>query len=110
MERSELKDQQEDQRQKLDQSFEQLVFGKEVAFKPTKREQTDDILKRLLNKRKRTDEPEKHVPAEPEEELDDYDQLITDMVFDARLQASDRTKTPEESTSETTAGCADFLV
>lgn len=102
MERSEQKDQQEDQRQKLDQSFEQLVFAKEVAFKPTKREQTDDILKRLLNKRKRTDESEKDkdTPAEPEEELDDYDQLITDMVFDARLQASDRTKTPEESTCE----------
>ncbi|MHC5879861.1 hypothetical protein ACYT69_13130, partial [Streptococcus pyogenes] len=76
------------------ETFEQLMRSKEITLRPTKKQQTDDILKRLLNKRKRGDEPAEESPAEPaepEEELDDYDQLITDMMFDARLQASDRT-------------------
>lgn len=78
--RQEMKSQQENDTLLLDEAFRDLVSTMAVEFRPMK------------DKYNRRNEHE----VDEDEEIDEYDKSFHEMAFEAKLQASDRTKTNEE--------------
>ena len=80
MQKKEAKEEQENDREKLDKEFQSLVSNSVLEFRPTKRDRSED---------------------NNGAELDDYDAMLRTMAFETKVQPSDRTKSAEEVAVET---------
>ena len=81
LEKKELKDEQEDTREKLDKDFDSLVSASALEFKPMKRDRSEKDDDEYLNS---TDK------------FDEYDKALREMAYDVKVKPTDRTKAPEE--------------
>ena len=79
LEKREAKDAQEKSRLTLDSAYEDLISSAVLDFKPTKRDRSEDV------------DNEKQDP-----DAVNYDTALRAMAFEARAQATDRTKSKEE--------------
>jgi nucleolar protein 14 len=85
MQRKEQKEEMEGQRELLDKEFDALMSGSALQFRPTKRQRgyadDNDI-------------------STGDSAFKDYDFSVKEMMFEAKVQPSDRTKTAEEQALE----------
>jgi nucleolar protein 14 len=105
MQRKEAKDEQESERKRLDEAFDDLFSSQLVEYKDkeekrrNKERSADDLLK-AIRKGRRTDNEEGE-NIEGGEEEDDYDRAMHEMMFEPKVQPSNRTKSAEELALET---------
>lgn len=88
LEKREAKEEMEEERQKLDQDFDDLLASSEISFKPTKKQ----ALLNLSADRKLGMEHSDN----KDDEFNDYDRSLRDLAFETKIHATDRTKTNEE--------------
>jgi nucleolar protein 14 len=82
MQKKEAKEEQEEERSKLDQAYKELFSSSMLDFNPTGAEKKYGRSERA--------------PGQAAEALDDYDLSLREMTYEAKLPASERTKTAEE--------------
>lgn len=80
LQKKEAKEEQENDREKLDKDFQALVSGSLLEFRPTKQDRSE--LK------------------DPNEVIDEYDISLRSMAFEVKARPSDRTKSDEEKAVE----------
>lgn len=80
LQKKEAKEEQENDREKLDKDFQALVAGSMLDFRPTRQDRSE--LK------------------DPNEVLDEYDISLRSMAFEVKARPSDRTKSDEEKAVE----------
>lgn len=83
MQKKEAREEQEDERTKIDKAYQELFAGSMLEFNKEK------------NDRKSARSDRAGAP-ESAEDLDDYDQALKEMTYEAKLPASERTKSAEE--------------
>ena len=83
MQKKEAKEEQEDERTKLDKAYQDLFSGSMLEFNKDK------------NDRKAPRSDRAGAPSS-NEDLDDYDLALKEMTYEAKLPASERTKSAEE--------------
>jgi nucleolar protein 14 len=76
--KKEMKEEQENERDRLDKAFQELVSDSMIKFRPTKRDRSED-----------KDE------FGGSDEFDDYDKMLRAMAFETKAQPTDRTKSAE---------------
>lgn len=84
MQRKEFKEGQESERERLDDAFDSLLNGSLVDFDPN------------ANQRNKRSRDSVEVPEDTGNGVDLYDQSLQEMMFEAKKQPTDRTKTAEE--------------
>jgi len=94
------KEDDENERTRLDDTFKSLMQQGLFAVNPTKKEKQAEALARMMAKLEGgTDDTlrdvDKNRPEDNEEE-DEYDRTVRSFLFEARAAATDRTLTPEE--------------
>lgn len=80
LQKKEAKEEQENDREKLDKDFQALVSGALLDFKPTRRDRSED--------------------KEEGDIIDEYDMSLRAMAFESKARPSDRTKSDEEKAVE----------
>jgi Nop14-like family len=80
LQKKEAKEEQENDREKLDKDFQALVAGSMLDFRPTRQDRSE--LK------------------DPNEVMDEYDISLRSMAFEVKARPSDRTKSDEEKAVE----------
>ena len=83
MQKKEAKEEQEDEREKLDKAYKELFSSSLLDFKPSE-------------KYSRSDRSNNTNVTASAESMDDYDMALKEMSYEAKLPASERTKTIEE--------------
>lgn len=83
LEKKEAKDAQELDRERLDSAYDELVKGAMLDFKPKRRDRAED-----------------EIQEGKADEFVDYDVALRTMLYEAKVQATDRTKSDEELAAE----------
>lgn len=83
LEKKEAKDAQELDRERLDLAYDELVKSALLDFKPKRRDRAEDEVK-----------------GPKADEFGDYDVALRTMLYESRVQATDRTKSAEEVAAE----------
>lgn len=104
MQRKEAKEEQESERKRLDAAFEELFSSHAIEYedkKPKKKKiDFNDLLSSLRSGKGEDAEEdsgdEEKGNADEDEEADDYDRVMKEMMFEPKVQPSDRMKTAEE--------------
>jgi len=95
MERQRQKEFDEEERDRLDADFREIMHEGLLDMRPTrkdkKKKEFEGMMERLKNGEAAIQED-----TEEEHEEDEYDKTISSLAFEARIAASDRTLTPEE--------------
>jgi nucleolar protein 14 len=101
MQKKEAKNEQESERKRLDEAFDELFSTQLLSYDQTKQKKKfkDEDLARLLSaskeERLKSYENEKK-PEEEDADVDEYDRDMHLMMFEKKVQPTDRTKTAEE--------------
>lgn len=104
------KEQDDEERERLDDAFKGLMSDGLFHLRPTRRQrqakEMEDMMERLRKSKEaksgeeqdteQNDKPPKSTDDDDEDEDDDFDRTVRGLVFEARAAASDRTLTPEE--------------
>ena len=80
LQKKEAKEEQENDREKLDKDFQALVSGSLLDFKPTRRDRSED--------------------KDENDVMDEYDMSLRAMTYESKVRPSDRTKSDEEKAVE----------